>query len=117
MRLDRQRAISRRAVFGDQKKKGAEAPLVNTVKSLFTVTLAKFVDLLRSLQNMLLAGVKRMRLAGNFQFQQWVFVTIFPFDCFSCGYGGAGQDREFRRNILEYNISIFGVNVLFHDLA
>ena len=30
------------------------------------------------------------------------------------GSGGPGQDRKIRRNVLEYDVSILGVDILFH---
>ncbi len=42
------------------KKKGAVAPFCNDWKNLFTVTLTKFIDLPGSLQDVLLARVKRV---------------------------------------------------------
>lgn len=49
------------------KKKGAGAPFRISLRLLFAVTLAKFINLFCGLQYVLFAGVKRMRLAGDFQ--------------------------------------------------
>ena len=89
-----------------------------TFNSIFlAVASTKLIDLFSGLQDVLFAGVKRMRLAGNFELQQRIFVTVFPFNSFPCRYGGAGQNCEIRRDILKYDVSIFGVNILFHDVA
>lgn len=85
--------------------------------SLPAVALTELVDLFCGLQDVLLAGVKWMRLAGNFEFQQWIFVTVFPFDGFARGYGRTCQYCEFRRDILKYDVSILGVNILFHSVV
>ena len=86
-------------------------------QELLAVTLTELVHLLGGLQDVLLAGVKRVRLAGNFQFQQRVFVAVFPLDGFTGRDRGLRQNGEFRGNILEDDVSVFGVYVLFHDGA
>ncbi len=91
-------------------------PLQNTGRRLPAVALAELVNLLRGLQDVLLTGVKRVRLARNLQFQQWVFVAVFPLDGIPGGRGRFRQDREIGRNILENDVSVFGMYALFHLL-
>ena len=77
------------------KKKGARGTLFRTIcGALLAVALTELVDLLGGLQDVLLAGVKRMRLAGDFQLQQRILVTVFPLDGFSGGHGRLGQNGE-----------------------
>lgn len=89
-------------------------PFRKRISRLLAVALAELVDLFRGLQNVLLARVKRMRLARNFKFQQWILITVFPLYGFPGGNSGPGQDRKIRRNVLEHDVSIFGVDILFH---
>ena len=60
--------LSAGAVYSRQKK-GCQGTRRGNLFELFAVALAKLVDLLRGLQNVLLAGVERMRLARNFKFE------------------------------------------------
>ncbi len=82
-----------RALYSRQKKR-CLSTLCKYGCRLLAVTLTKLVDLLGSLQNVLLAGVERMRLARDFQLQQRVLVSVFPLDGFSGGYGGLRQDGK-----------------------
>ena len=106
--------------LNSRQKKGAPGHLFEFLSALalgellLAVALAKLVDLLGGLQDVLLAGVERVRLAGNFKLQQRVLVSVFPLDGFPGGHGGAGQDRKIRRNVLEDDVSVFWMNVLFH---
>jgi len=50
--------------------------------SLFAVTFFETINTATGIQHLVLAGVKRMRSAGNFNLHQWVFVTVFPLDGF-----------------------------------
>jgi len=101
--------------FIQDKKKGCRGhPFRNQYSRLLAVALTELVDLFRGLQNVLLARVKRMRLARNFKLQQWILFTVFPLDCFPGRNGRLGQDRKIRRNVLEHDLSIFGMNFLFH---
>lgn len=102
------------AVYSRQKKRVPWHPFRKRFSHLLAVALTELVDLFRGLQNVLLARVKRVRLARNFKFQQWILVTVFPLDGFPGRDGRPGQDRKLRRNVLEHDVSIFGVNVLFH---
>ena len=81
--------------FIQGKKKGARAPFCGYRDKLFAVTLTELVDLFCGLQDVLLTGVEGVRLARNFKFQQWIFVTVFPGNSFSGGHGGLCQDRKF----------------------
>ena len=82
---------------------------------LLAVTLAELVDLARGLQNMLLAGVERVRRAGNLKFDQRIFLAIFPLDLFLGVERGAGQDSEIGRGILENHGPRLRVYALFHN--
>ena len=95
-------------------KKGARSTLFRIRTALLAVTLAELVDLPRGLQDMLFAGVKRMRIARDLEFDERVLVTVFPLDGVTRGHGGARQDREIRRDILEHDFSVLGVYILFH---
>src|SRR5699024_7972283 len=85
------------------------------MRSLFhAVALAEFLDLAGGVQNVLLAGVERVGRAADFQLDQRVFVTVFPFDGLIGLDGGARQKSEVATHVLENDRAIFGVNVLFH---
>ena len=84
---------------------------------LAAVALTELVDLFGGLQDVLLTGVKRMRLARNFKLQQRVFVSVFPLDGFARGYRRFGQNGEIGGNVLEDDVSIFGMYVWFHGVA
>ena len=97
------------------KKKGCRGTLFRYLCSgLLAVALTELVDLLGGLQDVLLAGVKRVRLAGNLELQQRVLVAVFPLDSVAGRYRGLGQDGEIGRNILEHHVPVFWMNVLFH---
>ena len=80
--------------FIQGKKKGAAAPFLGYRDKLFAVTLTELVDLFCSLQDVLLAGVERVRLTRDLEFEQGIFVTVFPGDGFPGGHGGLCQDRK-----------------------
>ena len=57
---------------------------------LLGVAFAELVDAAAGIDQLLLAGIERMRGRRNFNFQQRVFLAVFPFDGFlgrSCGTG------------------------------
>ena len=80
------------------------------------VATLELVDPTAGIHNLVLTGVKRVRLAGNIHFHQWVFVTIFPLDGFFGVYGGAGQESEIAGYVLKYHFTIVGMNAGLHDL-
>ena len=104
-----------RLCFIQGKKKGALAPFSRYCGNLLTVTLTELVDLFCGLQDVLFTGVEGVRLTRNLEFEQWVLITVFPGDGLSGRHGGFCQDRKIGRDILEHNVSVIWVNVLFHD--
>ena len=68
-------------------------------------------------QNLLLAGVERVRLGRNFDLDQRIFLAIGPFDGFFGADGRAGQEAEVGADVLKYNVAIFWVYAIFHDLS
>ena len=92
--------------------------LVSRLRALLdAVALTELVDLLGGLQDVLLAGVERVRLARDFELQQRAFLAVFPLDGVASRYRRPGQDGEIGGNVLENDVSVFGMNVLFHGTA
>jgi hypothetical protein len=79
-----------------------------------SVTILEFFDTASSGVNCLLTGVERVRMAGNFHFNQWIFFTVFPCHVFFGVDGGAGQEREAASHVLKDDFSVIRVNAGLH---
>ncbi len=94
-------------------------PTQNTKQTLpilfLSVTAAELIDTACCIHQLHLTGVKRMRGVGDFQFNEWVLVSVFPYNSIfgiCCGFGDEG---EVVGHIFEYDQAvIFGMEVLFH---
>ena len=79
------------------------------------VSVSELVNTASRIYQLHFSSIKRMRSVRNFQFDQWVFVTIFPFNGFLSSSTGFSKKRVIIRHVLEHNVSvIFWVNSLFH---
>lgn len=84
-------------------------------KNLLTRILAtETIHAAGAVENILLAGVERVRLAAHIHTHQRIFFAIFPFDGFVGGDGGAGQEGEINAGVLENDRAIVRVNIFFH---
>lgn len=82
---------------------------------LLFVTFLELVDPSCGIHQYILARKERMRGVGNFQFDQRIFLTVFPFDIFA-GLGGGTADKAGAiAHILEDDKTIIrGVEAFFH---
>jgi hypothetical protein len=78
-----------------------------------TELLAEFVDSAGRVHDLVLARVKRVRLGRHFDLYQRVILT-FKFDGLAGLYGGAGQEFEVARQVMDNNFTVLGVNAFFH---
>lgn len=68
----------------------------------------------RAVQNILLAGIERMRLTADVHTNQRIFLTVFPLDGIVGRDSGTGQESEIHAGVLENNRAIVGMNIFFH---
>lgn len=63
----------------------------------------------------LLAGIHRMRGAGNIQVNQRISVAVFPDDGLGRGTGRANAEGLATGSVLKHHIFVGGMNVLLHE--
>jgi hypothetical protein len=78
------------------------------------VATVELVHAATGVDDLVLAGVERMRGAGNIDLDQRIFLAVFPFDLFLARHGGASQERKIGGDILEHHRVVLGMNVGFH---
>lgn len=65
-----------------------------------------------------LTGIKRVRVRRYLQFDQGIFLTIFPFNCFACFYTRPGKKSIVAGKVFkDYHSVIIGMNILFHGFC
>jgi hypothetical protein len=77
--------------------------------------LVELVDPSGGVYKLHLSGKEGVRLARNLQFDQWIFVAVFPFDGILGGYAGFCEEGEIAGEILKHDVAIIGrMNIFFH---
>ena len=82
---------------------------------LFRVSTTELVDAATGIDNFLLAGVERVRVARNIHLDQRIFIAIRPLHGFLAGHGRAGQKREVAGQILENDGFVFRMGIELHE--
>ena len=81
----------------------------------FRKLLVKLIDTTGSIHKLHLTREEWVRISGNFQLCQWLFLTVFPGDRVFCGHAGAGHKGITGREIFEdYHAVVFGMKIIFH---
>jgi hypothetical protein len=94
------------------KKKPPEGGFFN---ALFGVALAEFIHTATGIQQFLLAGIERVRSRRNVDFQQRVFLAVFPLDGFLAGQGRAGQEGKIGGDVLKDYVVVLRMDIGFHE--
>src|SRR5690606_18920269 len=86
---------------------------------LLRVAALELVDATAGVDDLVLAGVERMRRRGHFDLDQRVLLTVVPFDRLlgGGGQGGAGEEPEIGSHVLEDDFAVFGMDVGLHGRA
>src|SRR5690606_4475369 len=79
--------------------------------------LAEPLDAAGGVDELLLTGEKRVRLAGDIDLHQRIGATIFPGDGFRRVHGRTRQERKIGRGVVEDHRTVLGMNALLHDSA
>jgi len=83
---------------------------------LFFVTFLEFIYSTGRIYQYFLTGEEGMGGVGNFQFDQRVFIPIFPFNCFLGRCSGTAEKAVAITHILKYyEPVILGMKPLFHN--
>jgi hypothetical protein len=82
---------------------------------MFLVTAPEFVDTPGGIHQFHLACVKGVGCMGDLQFDQGVFLSIFPDDGLPALGGGFGKEAIIVRHVFkDHEAVFFRMNVLFH---
>jgi hypothetical protein len=85
------------------------------VDLLFAVLLVELVDTTFGVEVTGLTREERVRLAGNVDLDQGVFLTIFPFDVLFAVERRTGEELQITGDVLENDFTIvLWVNTWFH---
>jgi hypothetical protein len=86
-------------------------------KLFLGVSSVEFFHTTSGVQNHLFTSVEWVRVRRNLDFVHWIFLTIFPNDCFASLYSRLRDKLIFARGIVEYDWSVVRMNVFFHCIA
>ena len=77
----------------------------------------EFINTTGCVDKLHLASEKWVRLAGDLQLDQRVFLAIFPLDGVAGRSTGLGQERKIAGEIFENNVPVIGrMDILFHGV-
>jgi len=99
-------------MLGSGQKKPPEGGFFD---ALFRVALAEFIHAAAGIQQFLLAGIERARSRRNVDFQQRVFLAVFPLNGFLAGQGRAGQEGKIGGDVLKDNVGVLRMDIGFHE--
>src|SRR5690606_37379197 len=60
------------------------------------------------------AGVERMRFRGDVKLEERILLAVLHLDLLAARHGGAGDELEPARHVLEHHFAVFGVDAFFH---
>ena len=75
--------------------------------------LTELVDSTRSIDDLVLARIKRVRFGRDFDFDQRLLLA-FELDGLARLDGRTGQKFEVARQVVHHNVPVLGVNAFFH---
>ena len=84
------------------------------ILAFLSVALVELVHTTCGVDELLLAGVEGMAVAGDFNFDQRVFVAVFPLDGVLRVDGRLGQEGEIGGYIFEDDRPVIRMDIFFH---
>src|SRR5579885_1465799 len=81
---------------------------------LAAVAATELVDATAGIDDLVLARVERMRVAGDFHLDDRVFLAVFPGDLVLARHRRTRQECEIRGDILEHHVVVLRMDVGFH---
>ena len=113
-RSDRNKKGSRSCLFLAKRQKSACCDL--GFRTHGTKLLAEFLDATGGVDDLVLAGVERVRFSRYLDLHERVF-RAFVGDLFTGLDGRTGDEFEVARQVVEHNIAVIWVDIFTHGLA
>src|SRR5690348_15457418 len=83
-------------------------------RALAGVALLELVDASGGIHDLLLAGVERVRLRGNLDLVDRIFLAVLPLDGLVGRDRRAGDESEIAAGVEENDLAVIGVDAVFH---